>query len=344
MDEYIDVKIDVFEHTGQRARLRKNLTVVNLIEEVLKEFDDIVADSPEKYALYLKGYDRPLTPTQTLIQLDIQPQDELVFDYIRQTVRQMLDPKDYAALQEETTGKEFDIQWQPAVIGRPSNEMDHNITLAVNVQLLPNGSTVSRSHAQITFSEGRYYIEPLAEYNPVFINGREIPVNNRREIKNGDKLMLGNRQLTFTFKTQVDKRKSTVSASIRGKVERIEPEPPLSQYTMVDAAPLPEKKSTLRIVIEAATDASSVGQVIQVETFPYILGRLHPNLGNENEVSRKHAEVTFDHNAQVYYITDLNSTNGVTVNSTTIQPNTPTRLVSGFRVGLGNILVLRFEF
>ena len=46
MDEYIDVKIDVFEHTGQRARLRKNLTVVNLIEEVLKEFDDIVADSP----------------------------------------------------------------------------------------------------------------------------------------------------------------------------------------------------------------------------------------------------------------------------------------------------------
>lgn len=344
MDEYIDVKIDVFEHSGQRARLRKNLTVVNLIEEVLKEFDDIVADSPEKYALYLKGYDRPLSPAQTLVQLDIQPQDELVFDYIRQTVRQMLEPNEYAILQEETTGKEFDIQWQPAVIGRPSNEMDHNITLAVNVQLLPNGTTVSRSHTQITFSDGRYYIEPLAEYNPVFINDREIPVNNRRELKNGDKLMLGNRKLTFTFKTQVDKRRSTTSASSRGKVERVESEPPLPQYTVVDAAPLPEKKSTLRMVIEAASVVSSVGQVIQMETFPYILGRLHPILENENEVSRKHAEITFDQNTQTFYITDLNSTNGVTVNGTPIQPNTPTRLAPGFRAGLGNILVLRFEF
>jgi hypothetical protein len=84
MDDYIDVKIDVFEHTDQRARVRKGLTVNDLIAEILREFDDIVADSPEKYAIYLKGFDHPLKPVETLAQLDIQPQDELVFDYVRQ--------------------------------------------------------------------------------------------------------------------------------------------------------------------------------------------------------------------------------------------------------------------
>ncbi len=344
MDEYIDVKIDVFEHTGQRARLRKNLTVVNLIEEVLKEFDDIVADSPEKYAVYLKGFDRPLTSTQTLIQLDIQPQDELVFDYIRQTTRQMLDPRDYAILQEEATGKEFDIQWQPAVIGRPSNEMDHNITLAINVQTLPNGGTVSRSHAQITFSEGRYHIEPLAEYNPVFINGREIPINKKHELKNGDKLMLGNRHLTLLFKSQVERKKTTSSGSIPKRFEpsekKVEPPP---EFTIVEESVVVEQKPHPKFVVEAATDTNILEKTINLDTFPYLLGRLHPRLGNENEVSRKHAEVAFDPQGRRYFITDLNSTNGVTVNGKSIQPNTPVEISPGTRVGLGNTLVLRFE-
>ena len=41
MDDYIEVKIDVFEHTAQRARLRKSLKVSGLIDEIFKEFDDI---------------------------------------------------------------------------------------------------------------------------------------------------------------------------------------------------------------------------------------------------------------------------------------------------------------
>ena len=58
MDDYIDVKINVFEHTGQHAQIRKSLTVNNLIEEILKEFDDIGVNASEKYNLLLKGVDR----------------------------------------------------------------------------------------------------------------------------------------------------------------------------------------------------------------------------------------------------------------------------------------------
>ena len=344
MDEFIDVRIDVFEHTGQRARLRKNLTVMNLIEEVLREFDDIAADTPEKYAVYLKGFDRPLTPTQTLTQLDIQPQDELVFDYIRQTVRQMLDPRDYAILEEDVTGKEFDIQWQPAVIGRPSNEMDHNITLAVNVQLLPNGGTVSRSHAQITFSEGHYFIESLTEYNPVFLNGRDITTSKKQELKNGDRLMLGSRQLTLTFKTQVSQKKLIPPGSIHKSSGRIPKEVATPQHTVVDSSPLLEDKAALSFVIEAASDTSAIGKRIAVEDFPFLLGRLLPQLTGENEVSRKHAEILRDQASQKYFITDLKSTNGVTIDGKSIPSDVPTEIKSGCRVGLGSILVLRFEF
>ena len=144
MDDYIEVKIDVFEHVSQRASLRKSLTVTALIGEILKEFDDISADSPGKYAVFLKGTDHPLDANSTLVQLDIQPQDELVFNYGKQTNRQMLDPKYYAALRDESQNRMYEITWQPAIIGRPTNDADHNIMLAVNLQLHPK--EIGRAH------------------------------------------------------------------------------------------------------------------------------------------------------------------------------------------------------
>ncbi len=365
MDEYIDVKIDVFEHTGQRARLRKSLTVTQLVEEILREFDDIVADSPEKYALYLKGFDRPLAHNSTLTQLDIQPQDELVFEYVRQTFRKMLEPRHYAVLREEVTGKEFDIQWQPAVIGRPSNDVDHNIMLAVNVQLLPNGMTVSRRHAQVTFSEGRYYIEPLADQNPVFHNGKEIPANSRREIRTGDKLAFGRNRLSMFFLTQ---SQPDARQAVRAQASQPQPytppqshaapastpvsstpvTPPPQQYApppqaySADATNIAAPASMGALVIERANDASRMGERIELIAFPFVLGRSMVALSAENEVSRRHAEVNRDAQGG-YTITDLQSTNGVTLNGQKIPPNVPHIITPGMRIGLGQVVILRFD-
>ncbi|MEJ5225180.1 MAG: FHA domain-containing protein [Anaerolineales bacterium] len=366
MDDYIDVKIDVFEHTGQRARLRRSLTVKDLIGEILREFDDIPADAPEKFALYLKGFDRPLAYNSTLTQLDIQPQDELVFEYVRQTFRQMLEPRHYATLREEVTGKEFDIQWQPAIIGRPSNEVDHNIMLAVNVQLLPNGMTVSRKHAQITFSEGRYFIEPLAEQNPVFLNGKEIPVNSRREIRHGDKLTFGRNRLSMFFLTQSHQ---DAHAAPRAQAAQPQPYTPPPSYTPPPAsAPIPSTPvppppppytpppaaysadatniaapaSSARLVIERANDAARIGESIELIAFPFVLGRTMAPLSAEIEVSRRHAEVNQDAQGR-YTITDLQSTNGVTINGQRIPPNVPHQITPGTRIGLGQVVIVRFE-
>jgi len=349
MDDYIDVKIDVFEHTSQRARLRRSLTVTALIEEILREFDDITADSPEKYAIYLKGFDHPLKADQNLVQLDIQPQDELVFDYVRQTNRRMLDVQNYATLREETTGKEFDIQWQPAVIGRPSTDMDHNIMLAINVQLLPNGKTISRRHAQITFSDGRYFVEPLAEQNPVFINGREVTVFSKRELRNGDKLSLGTHRLTLIFAAQGTGRvarpatREPVSQSQSAPVAQTPAHRTASPYPGVEASKFSAQDLAPALVIEAASSPNRVGERIEMPAFPFLIGRGLEAFSTENEMSRRHAEITYDAQKGTYYLTDLKSTNGVSINGQRISANVPQPITPGMRLGFGSVLAVRFE-
>jgi pSer/pThr/pTyr-binding forkhead associated (FHA) protein len=351
MTDYIDVKIDVFEYADQRARVLESLTPAGLIQEILKEFDDITADAPEKYAIYLKGMERPLNPGSTMVQLDIQPQDELVFDYVRQPIRQMLEPKDYAFLQEVTTRKVYDIQWQPAVIGRPDSDVGHNIILAVNVQLLPNGRTVSRNHAQITFSEGRYFVEPLAEHNPVFLNGKEIPLNSKREIKNNDKLAIGRHKITMVFETQaaassaVSELKSEDATMMPG----YSPAPvPGAQVLNVPAGrnaamSSPDTPPLTYLVVEKCSTTGNVGQKLTLGEYPFLLGRTLPLLSGEKEISRKHAEITYDSQKKKFYITDLHSSNGVTVNDISIRPEEPIEIESGTKLGLGNVLILRFE-
>jgi pSer/pThr/pTyr-binding forkhead associated (FHA) protein len=358
MDDYIEVKIDVFEHTAQRARLRKALTAGALVDEILKEFDDISADSPGKYALYLKGADRPLNASFTIEQLDIQPQDELVFNYVKQTIRQMLDSRNYAFLRDDSAGRVYDIQWQPAIIGRPTNEADHNINLAVNLQLHPKGQTVSRKHAQITFSDGRFFLEPLADNNPVYVNGKEVPFGGRKEIRNGDRILIGRSDLIMTFTTQtqapppVREPQSRPVAQTPGSGSQSFSQQPSRPEIFQSSNPqieqdktyiAPSLSASARLVIERATDMGKAGQRIDLVTFPYLLGRDLPLLGGESEISRRHAEINFDRNTRKYFLTDVNSTNGVTIQGARIDPNRPYEILSGMRIGLGQNFILRFD-
>ncbi len=371
MDEYIDVKIDVFEHVSQRAKLRKNLTASALIEEILKEFDDISADSPGKYALYLKGIERPLNNTLTLEQLDIQPQDEIVFNYIQQTIRQMLDFKNYAFLRDDSANRIYDIQWQPAIIGRPTNEADHNINLAVNLQLHPKGQTVSRKHAQITFSEGRFYIEPLAENNPITVNGKSIEFNTRKEIKNGDRLVIGRNDLLMTFMTQassgaasneprsqpVPERSREQPAPLPSQPARGQPAgistPAIKPEQRTPSYPPPaeegktfigtDQTAVTYLVVERSIIPTKVGQKLSLTGYPTLLGRDIPMLSGEGEISRRHAEINIDPQTGKFYITDLQSTNGVLLQGTRIEPNRPYEILPGMRIGLGQNFLMRFE-
>jgi len=366
MDEYLDVKIDIFEHTGQRARLRRSLTVSGLIDEILKEFDDVPAESIEKYAIYLKDVARPLSVNSSIIELDLQPQDELVFDYKHQTIRQMLFPEQFAYLLEETSGTKFDIQWQPSVIGRPTAEAEHNLMLAVNAQLIPNGMTISRRHAQITFSDDCYYIESLSENNPIFLNGKEIPFNTKWEINSNDKLSFGRHKVTLSFFTQRQDKSAAsemksrpippvIAAEVQSQPvshpvsQPVKSPQPSSNQTPAfggdESGAILDKMDTLAssLIIEKATTPEQIGQRIDINSFPLILGRILPLLSEEKGVSRRHAEVSYDPHSKVYAITDLNSTNGVTLEGKRITAGKPYIINVGSRFGLGQDVVLKLE-
>lgn len=381
MDEYVEVKIDIFEHTGQRAKILRDLTINGLIEEIFKEFDDIPSDNPAKYAVYLKGNPKPLKPISTITELDLQPQDELTFEYRHQNVREMLQPQDYAYLTDEITGRRFDIQWQPALIGRPTAEADHNLMLAINMELLPKGMTISRRHAQITFSDDKYYIEPLAENNPVIVNGQEMPMGAMWEIKNGDRITLGRYNVTLGFVTlphapspSKDARsQSAVPVQPRQPAPVPKPQPaPVSQPVQPQATPVasaqpaqpvpsspavPESSQVgsggtvidmgavkySSLVIEKATLPGSVGQRIDMVTYPFIIGRTLPAFSVEKGVSRQHAEINFDPQTGKFTFKDLNSTNGSKIEGVDITPQVPYEVKPGFRINLGQEVIVRFD-
>lgn len=337
MDDYIDVKINVFEHTGQRARVRRSITVKTLIDEILKEFDDIDADSPEKYSIQLKGVDRPLEANHTLAQLDIQPQDEITVGYLHQTIRKMLDPKDHATLREETSNISFDIQWTPAIIGRPSTEVNHNIMLAVNMQILAIGMTISRKHAQIVFSEGSFFVEPAAANNPTYLNGKLLAVNTMNKLKSGDRLAFGQHKVSFVFTTKSQPVSYGMDPSEPISKPVIPPEEDF--HTRV----APSKSGVATLVIEKSLNLSNIGQRIPLQNLPLVVGRVIPIFSNEGDISRQHAEINYDPASNMYMIKDLNSTNGVTLNGQRIEAQKLYELHPGTKIGLGKVMVVEFQ-
>ncbi|HSO11391.1 MAG TPA: FHA domain-containing protein, partial [Anaerolineales bacterium] len=114
-----------------------------------------------------------------------------------------------------------------------------------------------------------------------------------------------------------------------------------SAKTMMASTPvIPLAKLT---VVQAAGTVTPTG-IVTLQSFPFIIGRTEGGLiiGEQN-VSRKHAQITFDAARNAFYLTDLNSSNGTRLNNQRLTPEQPTQLTSGTMIGIGPNVVLRFE-
>ncbi len=196
-DEYLLLNIDVFDVAGNQAKVRKSLTINGLIEEILREFDDLDRKTPAAYAMYLKGNLKPLERDKTVAQLDLQTRDELEFRYARRSRRDPTGVTRRAYLWEEKTRKIFELTWQPALIGRPDADPAHNELLAANLETFADGLRVSRRHAQITVDDGEFYIESLSDTNPTYVN--DVPITERYKLQSGDKIRVGKTHIILTF-------------------------------------------------------------------------------------------------------------------------------------------------
>ena len=104
-----------------------------------------------------------------------------------------------------------------------------------------------------------------------------------------------------------------------------------------------ESPGVSHFVLEKCTDINKIGQSIALESYPFVLGRTIPLLSLEGDVSRQHAEVRFDAGSNKYFITDLHSTNGVTINGVKIEPEAVYEIVPDSLIGFGQYVVLRFK-
>ncbi|MGD0003962.1 MAG: FHA domain-containing protein [Anaerolineaceae bacterium] len=313
--EYLDLIIDVFDNTGQRARVKKALTAGELVGEVLREFDDLDQKAPEAYALFLRGEEKPLERGLNMEQLNIQDHDELVFKHSMPSERQAsaAGAKQYY-LVEVKGGTRHEIRWQPAIIGRPDNDPAHNELLAVNLQNSPGGMSISRRHAQVTFESEQYFLEPLSATNPTFLNDAPLPTQTRALLKMGDHIFLGTSRIELVF-TAEDSQKV---AAVRRLVARL---------------------------VVTFSPGEAAGGVYPVSKIPFTLGRKDCDLTLPGDmgISRRHALLGYNEKGGIYTLADLGGVNGTQVNGVPLQANQPVPLSGGEEIQLGPETKLRFE-
>jgi pSer/pThr/pTyr-binding forkhead associated (FHA) protein len=313
--EYLDLIIDVFDHTGQRARVRKTLTGEELVSEILREFDDLDQKTPEGYALFLRGEEKPLDRGSTMEQLNIQDHDELVIKHARSSERiSSAAGEKKVYLVEIQTGTRYEINWQPAIIGRPDIDPAQNELLAVNLQTLTGGMSISRRHAQVTFEGDQYFLEPLSASNPTCLNDTPLALQSRVPLVPGDRITLGASRIELVF-------------AVEG-----------SQKT--DGA----VQSTARLVLIYSPGVQA-GALYPIITTPFTIGRKECDLtlAGDQGVSRRHAVIDYDEKAMLYRLVDLGGVNGTQINGVSVLANRPVPLSGGEELQLGPETKLRFE-
>ncbi len=296
--------------------MKKTLTAGELVSEVLREFDDLDQKTPETYALFLRGDEKPLERGLNMEQLNIQDHDELVFKHSMPSERQAsaAGAKQHY-LVEVKGGARHEICWQPAIIGRPDNDPAHNELLAVNLQNSPGGMSVSRRHAQVTFEGEQYFLEPLSATNPTFLNDAPLPAQTRTPLKMGDHIFLGASRIELVFNAE--------------DLQKV-------------AAP---RRLAARLVI-TFSPGEVAGGVYPVSKTPFTLGRKDCDLtlAADMGISRRHALVGYDEKGGAYSLTDLGGVNGTQVNGIPLQANQSVALSGGEEIQLGPETKLRFEF
>ncbi len=190
----------------RQVNVRSSLMVANLIAEIQDKFN-----LDGTLQLQLEGEQTPLSLTMPLERAGIGDGSKLVCDRVMEDtgtmeaiergVRHELEGKfKRVYLTEQRTLTEYDLNWQPAVIGRrdhrnPSN----NRLLAVDLEDAEDLPTVSRQHACITLDGGSIFVESIQPRNPTFLDGAKLKTGIRYPLNAGSSLQVGRVTLTFNI-------------------------------------------------------------------------------------------------------------------------------------------------
>ncbi len=190
----------------KRVNVRSSLTVANLIATVKDKFN-----LDGEFRLTAQGASEPMSPDIPLAQAGAQEGSTLqcvrvteatgTLDAIRRGERQGFS-KAFKRVWfvEGSTLAEYDLTWQPAVVGRKDhrNPMNNRL-LAVDLEPVEALPTVSRHHACITEKRGQFFIEDIQGRNPVYLDGTHLNQGSLYPLTAGQTVQVGRVRLTFNL-------------------------------------------------------------------------------------------------------------------------------------------------
>jgi len=188
----------------KQVNVRSNLVVANFIAEIQDKFniDGTLGLNPE-------GMDDSLSLHTSLDQIGITDGSVLVcerlmeetdtMDYIERGVREPFEEEfKRVYLHEQRTQTEYDLVWQPAIIGRKDHRNpSNNKLLAVDLEDTEDLPTVSRQHACITLREGTFFIETIQARNPTFLDETRLKPGIKYPLAPGSVIQVGRVSLTL---------------------------------------------------------------------------------------------------------------------------------------------------
>ncbi|HLC06191.1 MAG TPA: FHA domain-containing protein [Anaerolineales bacterium] len=101
-------------------------------------------------------------------------------------------------LSEDRTMTEYDLAWQPAIVGRRDyNNPSNNRLLAADLEDIEDLPSVSRHHACVTMEKGSFFVETIQARNPTFLNGARLEQGIKYPLGAGSSIQVGRVTLTF---------------------------------------------------------------------------------------------------------------------------------------------------
>ena len=192
----------------KNVNVRSSMTVANFITAIQDKYslDGILE-------LTTKGVDGPLELAETFDRLGIADGDTLTCsrvvedtgtrDAIQRGVREEFgDQFKRVRLVESTTLTEYDLTWQPAIVGRKDHRNpSNNRLLAVDLEGIEDLPTVSRHHACITMRDGSFFIEQIQDHNPTFVDETVLELGVKHPLAAGSQIRLGRLTLKFNVRS-----------------------------------------------------------------------------------------------------------------------------------------------
>jgi hypothetical protein len=199
----LDLRIDIFESTAQRAQVLPTLMPAELIAEILQEFADLeyLGKSANDYVLQ-KAENHALLDESLALAQQVGQNDHLALaDRDVPIPNGTQRPTQNAYLREQNSGHVYRIHWVPAILGRPDRALPDENRLCVNLEIFRTGMRVSRRHAQISQEQDIFYLEGQASNPTLLQRGSQTTAVtvDKVPLLNGDLILFERSNLTLKF-------------------------------------------------------------------------------------------------------------------------------------------------